>query len=53
MKQITIIGANTLLGEHLITTLDNKYPDIDKKLWNFNKELEGLKEAIEGSDMVF
>ncbi|KAF7634340.1 3Beta_HSD domain-containing protein [Meloidogyne graminicola] len=45
--QITILGANTFLGEHLINAIDNNYHGFDKKLWNYNEKLEGLKEAIE------
>uniref|UniRef100_A0A1I8BDV9 3Beta_HSD domain-containing protein n=1 Tax=Meloidogyne hapla TaxID=6305 RepID=A0A1I8BDV9_MELHA len=50
--KIAILGANTLLGEHLISAIDNNYSGIDKTLWNYNDKREGLKEAIEGADMV-
>ncbi|CAK5083475.1 unnamed protein product [Meloidogyne enterolobii] len=53
MKKITILGANTLLGQHIVRVIDNVFSDIDKTLWNYNYKLDGLKEAIEGSEMVF
>jgi len=53
MKKITILGANTLLGHHLVTVVDNVFSGIDKTLWNYNDKRDGLKEAIEGSGMVF
>uniref|UniRef100_A0A915M4W6 NAD-dependent epimerase/dehydratase domain-containing protein n=1 Tax=Meloidogyne javanica TaxID=6303 RepID=A0A915M4W6_MELJA len=52
MKKITILGANTLLGHHLVTVVDNVFSGIDKTLWNYNDKRDGLKEAIEGSGMV-
>lgn len=54
IQQITIIGSQTLLGKHLISTLSEIRPQIKQKFWDYHDDLlAGLDEALEGSDIVF